>query len=129
MMRSTIAVVAGVVLWGLLWNVGTMVLMEAGLTSADEPITGTGVLAGLIAYSAVLSVLAGFVVGRIVTGDPMKTVWVFAVVQLSIGIAVQAGYWAFFPAWYHLVFLGLVIPATVLGGRLSRRDPQLVPSA
>jgi hypothetical protein len=48
----------------------------------------------------------------------MKTVWVFAFIQLAVGSAFEASYWDMTPVWYHLVFLALLVPTTVLGGRL-----------
>ena len=49
----------------------------------------------------------------------MRAVWILAFVQLAIGIAVEASYWELMPVWYHLLFLALLIPATVYGGRLK----------
>ncbi len=118
--RTIGAVVAGVVLWGVLWNGGTAGLMAAGVTTAGEPITGVGVLLGLIAYSAVLSVVAGWVTAAIKGGpDPMGAVKALAAVNLLIGIAVEVMYWSLMPAWYHIVFLALVVPMTLVGGRMK----------
>lgn len=117
--RTIGAVVAGVVLWGLLWNALNMGLMSAGLVTAGEPITGTGLLLGLIVYSAVLSVAAGWVAAAI-KGDPgaMAAVKALAATNLLIGIATEAMYWSLMPVWYHVVFLALVVPMTLYGGRL-----------
>jgi hypothetical protein len=49
----------------------------------------------------------------------MRTVWVFAVIQLVVGIGFEVSYWAMTPVWYHLVFLALLVPATVWGGALK----------
>jgi hypothetical protein len=40
-----------------------------------------------------------------------------AVLQLLLGIGFEASAWNLMPVWYHLVFLALIIPATVMGGR------------
>ena len=49
----------------------------------------------------------------------MKTVWVFAMIQLVVGIGFEVSYWEMTPVWYHLVFLALIVPATVWGGILK----------
>ena len=35
------------------------------------------------------------------------------VLQLGIGIFAEVSYWELMPVWYHLVFLALLVPATV----------------
>lgn len=117
--RLILAVLAGTVLWGVLWNLGTLggqALLPA-LMAPEQPVTHAGVLVGLIVYSVVLSILAGWVTAALAGARPMPAVWVLAALQLAIGIAVEVAYWRLMPAWYHLIFLVLVVPATVWGGR------------
>ena len=118
--RTIGAVVAGVVLWGLLWNALNFGLMGLGLVMAGEPITSVALLLGLIAYSAALSVLAGWVAAAI-KGDPgmMTAVKALAGTNLLIGIVTEVMYWELMPVWYHMVFLLLVAPMTLQGGRLK----------
>jgi hypothetical protein len=118
--RTIGAVVAGVVLWGVLWNGFGFGLVAAGLIEMGEPITSVAVLLGMIAFSALLSIVAGWVTAAI-KGAPgaMTAVKVLAVVDLLIGIAVEIGSWNLMPAWYHVVFLALVVPMTLVGGRLK----------
>ena len=115
--RTIGAVVAGVVLWGVLWNGGNAGLGAAGVIEVGAPISAVGVLLGLIAYSAVLSVLAGYTTAAIKGGpDAMGAVKALAGVNLAIGIAVEVMYWSLLPVWYHIVFLALVVPMTMVGG-------------
>jgi len=37
---------------------------------------------------------------------------------LIVGVIVQMGVWDKIPLWYHLTFWILLVPMTVLGGRL-----------
>lgn len=118
--RTIGAVVAGVVLWGVLWNALSLGLMSLGMITAGEPITGVGLLLGLIAYSAALSVGAGWVAAAI-KGDPdaMTAVKALAGTNLLIGIVTEVLYWELMPVWYHVVFLALVVPMTLQGGKLK----------
>jgi hypothetical protein len=43
-------------------------------------------------------------------------------VQLTLGIFVQASYWHAIPIWCHLSFLALLLPGNVVGGMLRRGD-------
>lgn len=122
--RVLLAVVAGAAVWAVLW-VGGNQLAQAMLPSIvvpGEPLAHTGVLLTFIAYSVVLSVLAGWVAARFGGSRPMRAVWILAVLQLVLGIVIETASWSLLPVWYHIVFLALLVPATVYGGRLwSRR--------
>lgn len=124
MMKSVLAVIAGAVVWAALWIGGTQAAtaMFPGSMSPDQPITATGALLGLILYSVVLSILAGWVTARVKGPNPMPTVYALAALQLTLGIVAEVSYWDLMPVWYHLVFLALVVPATVYGGTLRARS-------
>jgi hypothetical protein len=124
--RLILAVLAGAVVWAALWVGGTMAAQGAfpSILAAGQPVTNAAALAGLIAYSVVLSVLAGYVTAAVASMNPMPAVWALAVIQLLLGIGVEASAWNLTPVWYHVVFLALLVPATVYGGRLRvRRRP------
>ena len=74
----------------------------------------------------VISIVAGFVCVAIRKDSPMKTVWVFAIILLLTGIGVEVAYWEMMPTWYHLVFLALLVPATVWGGTLRAGQARAV---
>ena len=117
--RAIGAVVAGFVLWTVLWLGFSMVLQGAmpEVVVPGEPITHTGALLAYIAWSAIISAASGWVCAAIRKESPMKAVWALAIVLLIVGIGVEASAWALTPAWYHVVFLLLLVPATVFGGR------------
>ena len=118
--RMIMAVVAGAVLWAVLWLGGNQAAMAAfpDALQPETPITSAGVLLGLILYGGVLlSLLAGWTTGRI--AGAMKPVWVLAGLQLLFGIIAEVSYWSLTPVWYHVVFLVLIVPMTVMGGRMA----------
>ena len=119
--RAIGGVVAAFVLWTVLW-LGFGAAAQAalpGIIDPEQPITHTGVLLGYVTYSVIISIVAGFVCAAIRKESPLKTVWVFAVVLLATGIVIEVSYWELTPVWYHLVFLALLLPATVWGGMLK----------
>ena len=126
--RMIIAVLAGAALWAVLWIGGTQAAAAAfpNLLAAEQPVTHTGTLLGLIVYSVLLSVLAGYVTAAVAVGNRMRGVWILAVLQLALGLFVETSSWNLAPVWYHLVFLALIVPATAYGGalRVRRRQPQ-----
>ena len=119
--RVLLGVLAGAVLWAVLWVGGTGAARAAlpELLDPAQPLDHVGALLGFLAYSVVLSVAAGYAAATVAAASAMRAVWILAFVQLAIGIAVEVSYWELMPVWYHLVFLALLVPATVYGGRLK----------
>jgi hypothetical protein len=128
--RAVLAAVMGAVLWAALWIGGAVAAQAAfpDLLRAGQPVTHTGALVGYILYSVLLSVLAGYVTAVVAAKDPMPAVWGLATLQLILGIGFEVSAWSLTPVWYHLVFLALIVPATVYGGllRVRRRQAQAV---
>lgn len=119
--RLILAVLAGAAVWAALWIGGTQLSQIAfpDIATPDQPLTHTGLLVGYIAYSTFLSLLAGFVTALAAGAQrPMVAVTVLAFLQLALGIIAEASYWSLLPVWYHLVFLALIVPATLYGGTL-----------
>lgn len=64
------------------------------------------------------AVIAGAVTWALLWDRAMTAVWWLAGVQLALGIGIEASAWSLTPVWYHVVFLGLLVPATVYGATL-----------
>lgn len=128
--RVTLAVIAGAAVWAVLWNAGTLGAQAAlpDILPAGQRITHVGALAGLIAYSVVLSVLAGYTTVALAGRYPQPALKILAAVQMLLGLGFEIAFWSMTPVWYHIVFLVLVIPATLYGGSLrsaSRSTPRM----
>lgn len=123
--RAVAAVVAAYLLWTVLWLGFTSVVqsMVPDLANPDQQLTHMGLLLGYLACSVVISVASGFVCAAVRRGESaavtMKSVWVLALILLASGVVAEVSYWATTPVWYHLVFLALLVPSTLWGGRLK----------
>lgn len=121
MIRSILAVVAGLVVWGLvatLLNFGLRAGL-AGYAQAEPTLTFTlSMKIGRLILGALASLAAGAAVGLVA---PLRTAprWVFGAVMLAFFIPVHIQLWAKFPVWYHLVFLGTLLPLVLLGGAFT----------
>jgi hypothetical protein len=119
--RITLAVIAGALVWAALWVTGTMLLAAIwpAHVGADRSVSDPGALVLYIAYSVVLSVLAGYVAAAVARpAGAARAVAILAGLQLILGIGIEASAWSLTPVWYHVVFLALLVPATLYGGRL-----------
>ena len=121
--RVVLGVIAGVALWSVLWVGGAQAAqaMFPGLPEAGVRLDDAGALLGFILYSAVLSILAGWTATALAGGAAMRAAWITAGVLLALGLYFEITGWGLTPAWYHVVFLVLLVPATVWGGRLKAR--------
>ena len=124
------AVAAGFVLWSAVFlggSAGVRTLLPEVHDDSGATRDTAALLCHLLA-SAIASLLAGFLTARLRARwapiGPVKTrgsVWALALLLLAVGIPVQVSAWQSLPVWYHLTFLGLLVPLTVLGGRIGRR--------
>ena len=120
-MRTVVAVIAGYVVWTVIW-LGGNALLFADATDAigrGEYYGDAGPLAGVIVLSVVCSLAAGLVAGRLAPARARRSVLIMAILLLATGIVVQANAWPLMPVWYHLTFLALILPMAVVGGRVA----------
>jgi hypothetical protein len=120
MLRRTMAIAAGYVLWSALWLGYGAVLRKLAVLPADEA-AAIGEIAPLLALltgSVVASLLAGYTTVTIDRTTSTAPVVVLGVLLLATGIFVEVQYWQLMPVWYHVLFLVLLIPACIAGSRL-----------
>ena len=117
-----IGAVAGYVVWTILWLGGGFVLAgrypdELEVFQAGGSLTEPGFLGASLVLSVICSLVGGFTAARLGRNRAHAAVMTMAVLLLLTGIGVQASAWSRMPLWYHLVFLVLIIPVCLAGGR------------
>lgn len=132
MVRIILAAIAGFIAWSILWIGSDQVLMSAmpdwygahqlgferAMTNKEAFVPDTTILIMHIIRSIVVSIMGGFL-AAIIAGENRRSTLILGVLLLLFGIFVEVMAWNYLPLWYHLVFLALLIPMTVLGGRLK----------
>lgn len=128
MIRVAAAVIAGEIAWTVPWLALGLALKAAmpGSFEPDGATTSVGILFILVAGSAGCSIIGGWTTAFVARERARLAVRMFAGVQVAIGIAIQAAWWDRLPPWYHLAFLILLVPATLLGGWLRTSGSQVV---
>ena len=119
MLWSILSVVAGYVAWTVVF-LGGSAGIRAAFASAHDADGGTSSVGLLLMYltlSVLASLAAGVATAKLAPRLPMRHVWILSALLLATGIPVQLGSWTLLPVWYHLSFLVLLVPVTVLGGR------------
>lgn len=122
MKRSIFAMVVGLVLWVLVASVLNRGLRSSlpGYALAEPTMSFTlGMKVARLILGALASLAAGAATGWIA---PSRTGpgWMLGGVILAAFIPIHVQVWAKFPLWYHLVFLGTLVPLVAFGAALTR---------
>lgn len=141
MVRVILGVIAGFVAWSIVW-IGSDQLLINSMgwyaqhqmdfqravvnKTAFEPMTL--VLVMNIVRSVITSIIGGYI-AALVAGESGRSTFWLGLVLLLFGVMVEAVAWNYLPVWYHLVFLALLIPMTVIGGKLRRPSPSVAEQA
>ncbi len=122
MAKAIIGAVIGYAIWTAIWLGGNAVMLPdaAKVIGEGEPYGAVGPLVGAIGLSVICSLAAGFAAAAIAGPRARTALFVTSVLLLLTGIGVQAGIWSLMPLWYHLIFLALIVPVVMLGGRLRK---------
>lgn len=121
-MRTAAAIVVSWLLWGFL-DAGVYAALSAAAPDTFPPAaqpSATLPLVFMLALRTGYSLAAGALAGWI--GGSRRVSWMAAAVLLITGIIVQTINWELAPAWYHLAFLVLIVPAALLGASWFEKE-------
>lgn len=133
MLRIILGVVAGFIAWSILWVGSDQLLIsfspnwyanhqysfQAAMVNQTSFTPDNTILLMHLVRAAIISIMAGFI-AAVVAGENRKAPLALGILLLLFGAGVQAVAWSYIPIWYHIVFLGLLIPLTILGGRMKQ---------
>jgi hypothetical protein len=133
MLRIILGVVAGFIAWSILWVGSDQVLIsfspswygnhqygfQAAMVNHTPFTPDTAILLMHLGRAAIITIMAGFI-AAVVAGENRKTPIALGVLLLVFGAGVQAYAWSYIPIWYHVIFLGLLIPLSILGGKMKQ---------
>jgi hypothetical protein len=133
MLRIILGAIIGFIVWSILWvGLGEVLSLifpgSYGKTAADfrsavaaqTPYAlGAGVLIWLLVQSVICSLISGYV-AALVARENVKSTLVLGILLLLFGIFVQSMHWSYMPLWYHIPFLLLLVPMTIMGGKLRK---------
>jgi hypothetical protein len=132
MLKIVLGVIAGFVAWTLLWLGSDEVLTLAspgwyGIHQDDANLAlqnheafqaNTTIMLIRLAVAAVATIMSGFL-AAFIAGENRRAPVALGVLLLIVGIGVQVSAWNVMPIWFHILFLALLIPLSILGGKLK----------
>jgi hypothetical protein len=133
MLRIILGVIAGFIAWSILW-VGSDQLLQTfsprwygahqdrvalAVVNGESFTSDTTILIIGLVRSAITSIMAGFI-AAVVAGENRRSPLILGIILVIVGIAVQVHLWNVFPIWFHVIFWLMLIPLTILGGRMKQ---------
>jgi hypothetical protein len=122
--RDAGGVVAGTASWWLVAAAGSWLLRvsspDYATAEAAADFTTTMLLARLL-VGAASSFVAGSVCG-VIAGPDSIAPGIVAAVMLVLLVPIQYSVWDDFPNWYHIVFLGSLVPIIWRSAKLASRE-------
>ena len=123
MVKATISVLVGFVIWFVAATLGNLLLRALIPTYIAAEAVMAFTLPMLLARLAVgffSSLVAGFACSYVARRSP-KLIYVLSIIMVLFFLPVHYNLLAKFPIWYHVVFLGTLAPLIILGGALRGR--------
>jgi hypothetical protein len=124
MLRSAAAIVVGFVLIGLLAVSSDLALMRAFPAHFDAAggTRNAALLLTTLGYVTAYATFGCWLTARLAPSRPMFHALVLGALGLAFNVVGSAMKWDTAPLWYHVVGLGLTLPAAWLGGWLRERQ-------
>ena len=133
MLRIILGVIVGFVAWSVLW-IGADALIgmlspgwygahkhafENAMINKTAFNADPVILIFYLARNAVTTLICGYL-AALVANEKRRTPLILGIVLVLVGLIFQSMAWNLLPLWYFIVFLLLLIPMAVEGGRLKR---------
>lgn len=133
MARIILAVIGGFIAWTILW-IGSNAAYQAispgwfgahekafqAAFAANGPFQADTTVMLLSLVTGIVVTLACGFLAALIARENRKAPLVLGILLLVVGIAFQAMAWKYIPIWYHLIFLLMLVPMTIAGGKLWR---------
>jgi hypothetical protein len=131
--RIILGVIVGFIVWSVIWLGSNFFLVWispgwwgrslAGMDAAVQTKTAftvdTAILVIALCRSFICSLISGYIAALIARGNTKSTL-ALGILLFVFGCLVQWYYLDVAPIWYSILFLLLLIPLTILGGKLRK---------
>ena len=119
--RSIVAVAAGFFASNVLSLGGDLLFRRASSDAFDDKgfARGDGTLFTIMGYETLFALIAGYVTARLAIRHPITHALVMGGLVLLGRVPTALVAWSTAPPWFHIGVLLLIIPAALLGAKLS----------
>ncbi|HZJ45603.1 MAG TPA: hypothetical protein VFD63_17650 [Pyrinomonadaceae bacterium] len=133
MVRIILGAVAGFFAWSIVW-VGSekilsaiwpqwygahQVAFEAAIANGGQFTPDTTILLMNIVRGSIVSAMSGFL-AAVIAGENKRSPLILGVLLVAFDLLIVVLSWRLVPLWYGIIFTALLIPMTIIGGRLKK---------
>ena len=131
MIRIVFGVIAGFFAWVIAWFGGEQILsaiwptfgvnqaaFQAAIENGGQFTADSTMLLTHIVLGSIVSVISGFL-AALVAGGNKRAPLVLGFLLLAFGLLKLGMSWPYAPIWYHIIFTAILLPMTILGGKLK----------
>jgi hypothetical protein len=131
MVRIVFGVIAGFFSWIIAWFGGEKILsaiwpefgvhqaaFQAAIENGGQFTADTTILLIHIVLGSIVSVISGFL-AALIAGENKRAPLVLGFLLLAFGLLKLVMSWPYVPIWYHVVFTAMLLPMTIIGGKLK----------
>jgi hypothetical protein len=131
MLRIVLGVIAGFFSWAIVWFGGEKILsaiwpafgvhqaeFQAAIENGGQFTADTAMLLTHIVLGSIVSVISGFL-AALIAGENKRAPLVLCFLLLGLGLLKLVMSWQYVPIWYHVIFTAILLPMTIMGGKLK----------
>ncbi len=133
MVRIILGAILGFIGWSIVWLGSEQVLstiwpkwygahqlaFEVAVSEGGPFTADTTILLMNIVRGSIISVMSGFL-AAVIAGENRRSPLILGVMLVAFGLLIVYLSWSYVPFWYHFIFTALLIPMTILGGKVKR---------
>ena len=131
MVPIVLGVIAGFFSWLIVWFGSEKILsaiwpegfgahqraFEAAVKNGGPFTAATSLLLTHIVLGSIVSVMSGFL-AALIAGGNTRAPLALGFLLLALGVVKVVMSWSYVPVWYQVIFTALLIPMTIMGGKL-----------
>ena len=130
MVRIVFGVIVGFFAWAVVWFGSEKILsavwpafgvhqaaFQAAIEDGGAFTPDSTMLFVHIVLGSIVSLLSGFL-SALISGENKRAPLILGFLLLASGLLKAVMSWSLVPIWYHVIFTAILLPMTVLGGRL-----------
>jgi len=132
MARIVLGVIGGFFAWAIAWVGSEKILsaiwpesygahqaaFQAAIVNGGQFTADTTLLLIQIVLGSIVSLLSGFL-AALIAGENKRAPLVLGFLLGAFGLLKVVMSWPYVPVWYHIIFTALLIPMTIMGGKLK----------
>ena len=131
MVRIGLGVIGGFIAWAIMWFGSEKILsaiwpegfgahqraFEAAVANGGQFTANTTLLLMHLVLGSIVSVMSGFL-AALVAGENTRAPLVLGFLLVAFGLLKAVMSWPYVPIWCHVIFTAILLPMTILGGKL-----------